>query len=141
MVRAGLPEVKVEGIDCMSGCTRAQTVAFRAPGKVAYLGQSGTLASALLDWAHARGIGFSHFLTIGDSADVSMPDTIDYLSTQRQVKAIMLHLEQVTDAKSFVRAVRNASRSKLVLAIKSSRFPQSQSPVEPICPSRSSLVS
>ncbi|GAA6133430.1 bifunctional acetate--CoA ligase family protein/GNAT family N-acetyltransferase [Oceaniserpentilla sp. 4NH20-0058] len=102
------------------------------PGKVAYLGQSGTLASALLDWAYARGIGFSHFLTIGDSADVSMPDTIDYLSTQRQVKAIMLHLEQVADALSFVRAVRNASRSKLVLAIKSSRFPQSQAPVEPI---------
>lgn len=102
------------------------------PGKVAYLGQSGTLASALLDWAYARGIGFSHFLTIGDSADVSMPDTIDYLSTQRHVKAIMLHLEQVTDAQSFVRAVRNASRNKLVLAIKSSRFPQSQTPAEPV---------
>lgn len=102
------------------------------PGKVAYLGQSGTLASALLDWAYARGIGFSHFLTIGDSADVSMPDTVDYLSTQRQVKAIMLHLEQVTDALSFVRAVRNASRSKIVLSIKSSRFPQSQVPVEPV---------
>ncbi|EAT13362.1 GNAT family N-acetyltransferase [Bermanella marisrubri] len=100
------------------------------PGKVAYLGQSGTLASALLDWAHGRGIGFSHFLTIGDSADVAMPDAIDYLSSQRQVKAIMLHLEQVHDAKAFVRAVRNASRSKLVLAIKSGRFPQSQSPVD-----------
>ncbi len=102
------------------------------PGKVAYIGQSGTLASALLDWAHARGIGFSHFLTIGDSVDVSLPDAIDYLSSQRQVKAIMLHLEQVHDAPSFVRAVRNASRSKLVLAIKSSRFPQSQTPVDPV---------
>ena len=37
VVRAGLPDVEVAGIDCMSGCTRAQTVAFRAPGKVAYL--------------------------------------------------------------------------------------------------------
>ena len=37
VVRAELPDVTVEGIDCMSGCTRAQTVAFRAPGKVAYL--------------------------------------------------------------------------------------------------------
>ncbi len=101
------------------------------PGKVAYLGQSGTLASALLDWAHARGIGFSHFLTIGNGADVSMSDTIDYLSSQRQVKAIMLHLEKILDAPSFVRAVRNASRGKLVLAIKSSRFPSSQTPVEP----------
>ncbi len=102
------------------------------PGKVAYLGQSGTLASALLDWAHARGIGFSHFLTIGNGADVSMSDTIDYLSSQRQVKAIMLHLEKILDAPSFVRAVRNASRGKLVLAIKSSRFPISQTPVEPV---------
>lgn len=100
------------------------------PGKVAYLGQSGTLASSLLDWAYSRTIGFSHFMTIGQTADVSIPDVIDYLSTQRQVKAIMLHLEHVTDAPSFVRAVRNASRSKLVLAIKSSRFPQSQSPVD-----------
>lgn len=104
------------------------------PGKVAYLGQSGTLASALLDWAHARSIGFSHFLTIGDSADVTMHDAIDYLSTQRNLKAIMLHLEQVTDAQAFVRAVRNASRSKLVLAIKSGRFPESQSPVDVVPP-------
>ena len=37
VVRAGLPDVEVEGIDCMSGCTRAQTIAFRAPRKVAYL--------------------------------------------------------------------------------------------------------
>ncbi len=102
------------------------------PGKVAYLGQSGTLASAMLDWAYGRGIGFSHFLTIGNSADVSMPDTIDYLSSKRDVKAVMLHLERVTDAPSFVRAVRNASRGKLVLAIKSSRFPQSQTLIEPV---------
>ncbi|MBD3665553.1 DUF1636 domain-containing protein [Sulfitobacter aestuariivivens] len=36
-VRKGLPELDVKAVDCMSGCTRAQTVAFRAPGKVAYL--------------------------------------------------------------------------------------------------------
>ena len=102
------------------------------PGKVAYLGQSGTLASAMLDWAYGRGIGFSHFLTIGNSADVSMPDAIDYLSSKRDVKAIMLHIERITDAPSFVRAVRNAARGKLVLAIKSSRFPQSQIPLESI---------
>jgi predicted metal-binding protein len=37
VVRAGLPACAVEGVDCMSGCTRAQTVAFRAAGKTAYL--------------------------------------------------------------------------------------------------------
>ena len=37
VMREGLPGITVAGVDCMSGCTRAQTVAFRAPGKVAYL--------------------------------------------------------------------------------------------------------
>lgn len=96
------------------------------PGKVAFIGQSGTLASALLDWSKERGIGFSHFMTLGDSVDVSLPDLIDYLSRDRKVKAIMLHLEHIDQPESFVRAVRNASRGKLVLAIKSSRFPASQ---------------
>ncbi len=36
-VRAGMLDVDVVGVECMSGCTRAQTVAFRSPGKVAYL--------------------------------------------------------------------------------------------------------
>lgn len=37
ILRKGLPENDVVGVDCMSGCSRAQTVAFRSPGKVAYL--------------------------------------------------------------------------------------------------------
>lgn len=133
-------DVRIMGPDCLGvlvpdlKLNASYSHVSALPGKVAYLGQSGTLASALLDWAHARGIGFSHFLTIGESADVSMPDAIDYLSAQRNLKAIMLHLEQVTNAQTFVRAVRNASRSKLVLAIKSGRFPESQHPVDKVPP-------
>lgn len=37
VVKVGLPDCTVEGVECMSGCARAQTVAFRAKGKVAYL--------------------------------------------------------------------------------------------------------
>ncbi len=131
-------DVRIMGPDCLGilvpdlNLNASYSHIHALPGKVAYLGQSGTLASALLDWAYSRGIGFSHFLTIGNSADVSMPDTIDYLSSQRQVKAIMLHLEHVNDAPSFVRAVRNASRGKLVLAIKSNRFPLTQTMGKPI---------
>ena len=133
-------DVRIMGPDCLGvlvpdlKLNASYSHVSALPGKVAYLGQSGTLASALLDWAHARGIGFSHFLTIGDSVDVTMTDVIDYLSAQRNLKAIMLHLEQVTDAQKFVRAVRNASRSKLVLAIKSGRFPESQHPIDVIPP-------
>ena len=101
------------------------------PGKVAYLGQSGTLASALLDWAYARGIGFSHFLTIGDSADVSMPDAIDFLSGQRQVKAIMLHLEQVTDAPHLCVRYVMPREIKLCWQLKAVAFPSLSAKLNP----------
>ena len=86
-------DVRIMGPDCLGvlvpdlNLNASYSHINALPGKVAYLGQSGTLASALLDWAYARGIGFSHFMTIGNSADVSMPDTIDYLSSQRQVSS------------------------------------------------------
>ncbi|MBY6207169.1 MULTISPECIES: bifunctional acetate--CoA ligase family protein/GNAT family N-acetyltransferase [Halomonas] len=94
-------------------------------GKVAYLGQSGMLANAMIDWAAGRGIGFSHLLTLGESIDVMLPDLIDYINQNSPTQAILLHLERVHDAQHFMTAVRDASRSRLVLAIKSGRTAQS----------------
>jgi acetyltransferase len=88
------------------------------PGSVAYIGHSAALGSALLDWAGARGIGFSHFLTLGASADVRISDVVDYLASDRRVKAILIHLEQIRDANRLLTALRAASRSKKVLAIR-----------------------
>ncbi len=51
------------------------------PGKLAFLTQSGALATAMLDWANSRGIGFSHFISLGDSADVDFGDVLDYLAS------------------------------------------------------------
>ncbi len=66
VVRAGLSNVAVEGIDCMSGCTRAQTVAFRAPGKVAYL--FGEITEADMD-------DLRRFVTLyAASSDGTFPD-------------------------------------------------------------------
>jgi len=88
------------------------------PGRSAYVGHSAALGSALLDWAGARGIGFSHFLTTGASADLRISDVIDYLSTDRRVRAILVHLEQIRDANRLLIALRAAARSKKVLAIR-----------------------
>lgn len=93
-------------------------------GKVAYLGQSGMLANAMIDWAAGRGIGFSHLLTLGESVDVMLPDLIDYINQNSPTQAILLHLERVHDAQHFMTAVRDASRNRLVLAIKSGRTSQ-----------------
>lgn len=86
-------------------------------GTSAYVGHSASLGLALLDWAGERDIGFSHFLTLGDSVDVRISDVVDYLAADRRVKAILVHLEQIRDANRLLIALRSASRSKKVLVI------------------------
>lgn len=104
------------------------------PGRVAYLGQSGMLGNAMIDWAAGRGIGFSHLVTIGDSVDVLLPDLIDYINQYAPAQAILLHLERIHDAQHFMTALREASRHRLVLAIKSGRTPQSELSSQPPTP-------
>lgn len=95
-----------------------------ADGSVAYLGQSGMLGNAMIDWAAGREIGFSHLVTLGDSVDVHLPDVIDYLNQSGKCRALLLHLESIRNARHFMTALRDASRNRLVLAIKSGRTPQ-----------------
>ncbi|OHV11911.1 GNAT family N-acetyltransferase [Kushneria phosphatilytica] len=91
-------------------------------GRVAYLGQSGMLGSAMIDWAAGRGLGLSHLVTLGESIDVRLPDLIDYLNNhQGSARALIVHVEYIFDAMHFMTALREASRRRLVLAIKSGR--------------------
>ncbi|WP_417565538.1 GNAT family N-acetyltransferase [Marinobacter sp.] len=96
------------------------------PGKVAFVGQSGTIASSVIDWAFARGVGFSYFLTLGDGMDIDHDDLIDYLAQDTQTRAILLHIENIPNARRFMSAVRVASRTKPVIAVKSGRVPESE---------------
>ncbi|WP_097460527.1 bifunctional acetate--CoA ligase family protein/GNAT family N-acetyltransferase [Mangrovitalea sediminis] len=96
------------------------------PGKIAFIGQSGTIASAVIDWAFARGVGFSQFLTLGDGMDIDHDDLIDFLAQDRETRAILLHLEHIPNPRRFLSAVRVASRTKPVIAVKSGRVPESE---------------
>jgi acetyltransferase len=96
------------------------------PGRVAFVGQSGTIASSVIDWAFARGVGFSYFLTLGDGMDIDHDDLIDYLAQDSQTRAILLHIENVPNPRRFMSAVRVASRTKPVIAVKSGRVPESE---------------
>ena len=88
-------------------------------GTTAFVGQSAAMGSALLDWAVGRGIGFSHFITVGAAADVEIADIVDYLAADRRVKSILLNIETLPDARRLMTALRAASRTKKVLAIRS----------------------
>ena len=90
-------------------------------GDIAFVAQSGAVASAVLDWAASRRIGFSHFLSIGDAADVDAGDLLDYLGGDAGTRSILLYLEQVTSARKFMSAARAAARNKPVIVVKAGR--------------------
>ena len=92
------------------------------PGNIAYLGQSGTLASGVLDWAYSRNVGFSHVLTLGRNQDVTLSDLIDFIVQEPHVKTLLIQLDEIGSGKALIRTLRAASRHKLVLAVKSNRF-------------------
>ncbi len=91
------------------------------PGKIAFVSQSGAMCTAVLDWAQAQEIGFSHFISLGDKLDVDFGDVIDYLGTDPGTRAILLYIESVRNGRKFVSAARAASRNKPIIVIKSGR--------------------
>lgn len=92
-------------------------------GSLAFVSQSGGFCTATLDWAKLRGIGFSHFISLGNSADVDFGDVLDYLASTPETTAILLYMESIgaDEARKFMSAARAASRNKPVLAIKAGR--------------------
>ncbi|WP_448255163.1 bifunctional acetate--CoA ligase family protein/GNAT family N-acetyltransferase [Ottowia oryzae] len=94
------------------------------PGQLAFISQSGALVTAMLDWAEARDIGFSHFVSLGEHADVDFGDMLDYLANDPQTRAILLYIESIDDARKFMSAARAAARNKPVIAVKAGRSEQ-----------------
>ena len=94
-------------------------------GHIAYLGQSGAIANAITDWAIARNIGFSHILTLGQGQDIKLADAVDYLASDKSAKTLLVHLDDFKEGRILLRSLRAASRNKLVLVVKSNRFPAS----------------
>jgi acetyltransferase len=95
------------------------------PGHIAFVTQSGAVATSVLDWAAARSIGFSHVVSLGDMSDVDFGDMLDYLAREPEVRGILLYIEAVTHARKFMSAARSASRLKPVVVIKAGRHPAS----------------
>jgi acetyltransferase len=91
------------------------------PGRVAFVTQSGALVTAVLDWANSRQIGFSAFVSLGDSADVDFADMIDYLGTDPHTHAILLYIESIKHARKFMSAARAAAHTKPLIVVKSGR--------------------
>ncbi|MCI0510807.1 acetyltransferase [Chromohalobacter marismortui] len=92
-----------------------------AKGDVAFVTQSGAVATSILDWASARGIGFSHVVSLGAMSDVDFGDMLDYLALDPKTRSILLYVEAVTEVRKFLSAARMASRNKPVVVVKAGR--------------------
>lgn len=91
------------------------------PGNVAFISQSGALCTAVLDWCQKEMVGFSAFVSVGSMLDVGWGDLIDYLGSDPRTHSIVMYMESVGDARSFLSAAREVSLSKPVIVIKAGR--------------------
>ncbi len=96
------------------------------PGTLAFVSQSGALATAILDWAQPRGVGFSQVISLGEHADVDFGDLLDYLGNDARTQAILLYIESIQTARKFMSAARAAARNKPVIVVKAGRSPHGQ---------------
>ncbi|MBN2460125.1 MAG: bifunctional acetate--CoA ligase family protein/GNAT family N-acetyltransferase [Candidatus Cloacimonetes bacterium] len=94
------------------------------PGKIAFISQSGALCTAILDWSIEQNVGFSHFVSIGSMIDVSFHDLIDYFGSDPQTSSIVIYMESLTDARSFLSAARAFARNKPIIVLKVGKSPE-----------------
>jgi acetyltransferase len=95
--------------------------AMARPGNVAFISQSGALCTAVLDWSLRELVGFSGFVSIGSMLDVDWGDLIDYFGHDARTDSIVIYMESVGDARSFLSAAREVALSKPVIVIKAGR--------------------
>lgn len=94
-------------------------------GQLALISQSGALCSAISDWAAPHHLGFSALVSLGNSMDVDFGDVLHFLAHDPKTSSILLYVEGVRDASSFISALRHAARTKPVIVLKAGRHDQS----------------
>jgi acetyltransferase len=90
-------------------------------GSVAFLSQSGALQTAILDWSQKEHVGFSAIVSTGSMLDVGWGDLIYYFGDDPHTKSILVYMESVGDARSFLAAAREIALGKPIIVIKAGR--------------------
>ncbi len=119
--------IRIIGPNCLGlmntanglNATFATTIAQK--GKVGFLSQSGALCTAVLDWSLNENVGFSSFISIGSMLDIGWGDLIYFLGDDPQTESIVIYMETIGDARSFMSAAREVALSKPIIIIKPGR--------------------
>src|SRR5574340_1075934 len=105
----------------VSGLNATFAAGMARPGSVGFITQSGALATAVLDWSFRENVGFSAFVSIGSMLDVSWGDLIYYLGDDPATSSIVIYMESIGDARSFLSAAREVALVKPIIVSKPGR--------------------
>jgi acetyl coenzyme A synthetase (ADP forming)-like protein len=94
---------------------------FPPEGRIGFLSQSGALGLAVIDHVIGRGLGLSSFLSVGNKADVSGNDALQFWETDPRTDVVLLYLESFGNARKFARITRRITKTKPIVAVKSGR--------------------
>jgi len=120
-------KMRVIGPNCLgvmnplSGLNATFATACARPGNVAFISQSGALCTSVLDWSFKEHVGFSAFVSIGSMLDVGWGDLIYHLGDDPHTNSIVIYMETIGDARSFMSAAREVALTKPIIVIKPGR--------------------
>jgi acetyltransferase len=119
--------LRIVGPNCLgvmsprTGLNATFAACMARPGNVAFVSQSGALLTGILDWSLRENVGFSAFVSLGSMLDVGWGDLIDYLSDDPATQSIVIYMESIGNARSFLSAAREATFRKPVIVVKAGR--------------------
>jgi acetyltransferase len=90
-------------------------------GRVGFITQSGAMGEAIMNHAKELGIGFSIVASIGNKADISSNDILEYFKNDPRTDIILMYLENFGNPRNFTHIAREVSRTKPIVAVKSGR--------------------
>ncbi|MFP4227234.1 MAG: bifunctional acetate--CoA ligase family protein/GNAT family N-acetyltransferase [Salinivenus sp.] len=120
-------DIRIVGPNCLgvmrppNGLNATFAGAMANEGNVAFVSQSGALLTSILDWSFRENVGFSSFVSIGSMLDVDWGDMIEYLGDDPKTDSIVLYMESIGNARSFLSAARDVAQSKPIIVIKAGR--------------------
>ena len=127
LAEAQAADIRVIGPNCLGvmapltgmNATFATTIA--RPGSVGFISQSGALCTAILDWSLKAMVGFSAFVSVGSMVDVGWGDLIYHLGNDPKTRSIVIYMESIGNARSFISAAREVALNKPIIVIKPGR--------------------
>jgi acetyltransferase len=125
VTRAGELDMRIMGPNCLglistpSRLNASFAAGMPPPGKIGFFSQSGALCTAILDWALGNDVGFSHFISLGNKADLNELDFIRALAEDENTRVILGYLEGIERGREFMEIASKVTKQKPIIIVKS----------------------